>query len=162
VAAISGYCLGGGLALAMECDFRLADPTARFAVPAARLGTVYTVRECRALFRVLGLAGSKRLLYSGERIDAAEALRIGLLDRLCEPGEDVLAAAADFAASALAEAAPLSVRGHKLILHALADGMAAARAADIEDALARAMDSDDYREGIAAFAAKRPPQFRGR
>ena len=162
VAAISGYCLGGGLALAMECDFRIADATALFAVPAANLGTVYTVRECRALHRVLGLAGAKRLLYTGQRIDAAEALAIGLVDRLCGPGEDVLAAAVAFAGDALAGRAPLSIAGHKLILHALADGTTSECARQIEAVLARALDSEDYREGVAAFAGKRAPRFRGR
>lgn len=162
VAAISGYCLGGGLALAMECDFRFIDRTAQFGVPAGRLGTVYTERECRALFRVLGLTGSKRLLFTGDRIDAEEALDLGIATRLVAPDADVLDAALTFAQVSLATAAPISTRGHKLILHALSDGTTAKRSFDIEAVLSQAMDSEDYREGIAAFAAKRPPRFSGR
>lgn len=157
IAAIEGFCVGGGCGLALACDFRLAERGAQFAITAARLGIVYGLRETQHLYRAVGLASAKRILFTGERLDAAEAFRIGLADRLAD--KPVLAAARALAAT-IAENAPLSVAGAKAILVALAAGTAEPHA--LEGVLRQALESADYREGVRAFKEKRRPRFVGR
>lgn len=158
VAAIGGFCLGGGCGLAMACDFRFADASARFGIPAARLGIVYGALDSRNLLGLVGLARAKEILFGGRQFDAAQALRIGFIDRLVEGAVEL--EAIEFAAG-LGENAPLSIAGAKLILNALAAGGAERRAAEIEAALERAAASQDYQEGVRAFLEKRRPLFTG-
>jgi len=159
VAAIEGFCVGGGMALAIACDFRVARSGASFGIPAARLGTVYSLRESQMLLALVGLAQAKRILFGGELIDAAEAARIGLIDRLGEG--DAIEAALAFAGR-MVENAPLSIAGAKRTLAALARGEAAASAAAIEALVEQAFESADYKEGAKAFMEKRRPHFVGR
>jgi enoyl-CoA hydratase/carnithine racemase len=158
IAAVRGFCLGGGCGLAMACDFRLADRTARFGIPAARLGIVYGIPESRLLLALVGLANAKRILFTAERFDAVEAARIGFVDQVVDGSLEEATAA--FAAT-LAGNAPLSIAGAKLILTALAAGEVAERRAEIEAMAARADESEDFREGVRAFLEKRPPRFTG-
>ena len=160
IAAVSGYAMGGGCGLALACDFRIGDGSTRMGIPAARLGIVYGPLDCSLLLRQVGLANAKRVLYSGRAFDLADCRRMGLVDMAAEQGS-ALEAAHAFAAD-LAKNAPLSIRGAKLVLDALATGTADARAGEIDAFIGRAMDSADYKEGAAAFAAKRPPRFVGR
>lgn len=157
IAACKGYTLGGGMHVAMSADFRVAPAGAQFGIPAARLSIVYGVQATRKLLSLVGLTEAKRILYGGDRFGAEHALRIGLIDRVCE---DPLAEALSFARDLAAGSAPLTIGGAKYILngHAIGgfDDATAARLID------EAATSDDYREGRTAFAEKRAPVFRSR
>jgi enoyl-CoA hydratase/carnithine racemase len=159
IAAIAGYCIGGGVALALACDFRVAVAGARFGIPAARLGIVYSQLECESLIATVGVTAAKRILFGAAQIDAAEAARIGLIDRLAEG--DPVDAARDFA-EPMAQDAPLSIAGMKTVVNALAAGKTKERHGAIEAAIETALNSEDYREGVRAFGEKRPPRFTGR
>ena len=159
IAAVSGYGMGGGCALALACDLRIGDATTRMGIPAARLGVVYGELDCALLQRQVGLANAKRVLYTGRAFAAGDCLAMGLLD-IVSPGtalEGARALATDMAANA-----PLSLAGSKLVLEALAAGTASARHTEISNAIEGAMNSADYREGAQAFIAKRKPVFTGR
>jgi enoyl-CoA hydratase/carnithine racemase len=158
IAVVSGYCLGGGCHLAMACDFRFADRSASFGIPAARLSIVYGTSSTQRLLALVGLTQAKRILFTGERFDAEQALRIGFVDAVAD---DATKAAQDFAGG-LARNAPLSIAGAKLMLNALAMGHGALDPAEAQAVIDRAGDSEDYREGRRAFAEKREPAFKGR
>jgi enoyl-CoA hydratase/carnithine racemase len=158
IAAVRGFCIGGGSGLAMACDFRFAEPGASFGIPAARLSIVYGMRETQNLLALVGLANAKRILFSAERLGTEEAMRIGFIDRIAP---DPLAAAKEFAA-VMAKNAPLSIAGAKAILTGLAMGEGALDPEHARAAVERAFESDDYREGQRAFLEKRQPVFKGR
>lgn len=155
IAALGGYCLGGGAHLAMSCDFRFAQPKAIFGIPAAKLSIVYGVQATRKLAALVGLTRAKHILYSGERFDAVRALEIGFVDRIAD---DPLAAARDYAAG-LAAGAPLTIAGAKYILNG--SSFASFDPAEADRLIDLASASSDYVEGRAAFAEKRPPRFTG-
>jgi enoyl-CoA hydratase/carnithine racemase len=159
IAAVTGNCMGGGCALAMACDFRVADASARFAIPAAKLGVVYGQPECTLLIALVGVSTAKRILYTGDPLDAREAFRVGLADELAA---GTVADAAVALAGRMVRNAPLSIAGSKTILHALAQGDAPARRAEFLRLVEGAVKSEDYREGTLAFVEKRKPAFRGR
>ncbi|MCZ6843218.1 MAG: enoyl-CoA hydratase-related protein [SAR324 cluster bacterium] len=158
IAAIEGYCMGGGCALAMACDFRLAAPSANFGIPAARLGTLYNILDLGNLHALVGLANAKRIMYTGEPFDAGEAYRMGFVDQVAQGAlEDAVHA---FTAL-LDHKAPLTIAGSKLTLNALSRGEIEAKRPEIERATDIAMESADYREGVRAFMEKRKPRFKG-
>ncbi|VVD95486.1 Short-chain-enoyl-CoA hydratase [Pandoraea eparura] len=157
IAAINGFCMGGGCNVAMSCDFRIAVPSAEFAIPAARLSIVYGVKGTRRLFNLVGLSNAKHILCSARRFDAERALRIGFVD---EVAPDALESALQFAME-LASNAPLTIKGAKYILNSLANTENAISASTVNHLMDEAAQSHDYMEGRTAFAEKRPPQFRG-
>jgi enoyl-CoA hydratase/carnithine racemase len=162
IAAISGACVGGGLALAVSCDFRLADATAYFAVPAARLGIVYGVMETRLLVSAVGVTKAKEILFSGRRFDAQSATTMGLVTHpITVDGDANAHTAAIELAGTFATSAPLTIAGAKLIVGAIVDGDLDAKASQISDVLHASIVSLDYQEGVAAFTEKRPPRFTG-
>jgi enoyl-CoA hydratase/carnithine racemase len=158
ISAISGYCLGGGCHLALACDFRFADHTAKFGIPSAKLSIVYGVKSVQRLLTIVGIANAKRMLYSGERYDAERSWGMGLVDEI---GDDAVGAALAFAGT-LARNAPLSIAGAKFMLNGLSLGDGGLDVAAAQRLIDQAADSDDFREGRKAFIEKRAPRFRGR
>ena len=158
VAAIAGSCVGGGVAIALCCDFRVMQRGARFGIPATKLGTIYTIEECRFLYSVVGLANAKRILYGSELFDTVSAHEMGFADAVVD--DKIVDSAIAFGASMSANA-PLAIAGTKRILQALATGDVETQRPEIEALIRQALDSDDYREGAAAFLEKRPARFTG-
>ncbi len=155
---LQGPCYGAGASLAAACDMRVATPDTRFVVPAARLGLGYDLRGIDRFRRVFGPAATAALLFTANALPAAAALGNGAVHALFEA--DVAEAEAFALADRIAANAPLTVRAAKLALRALSSGDADLRAAAFE-AGAAADASADYREGRAAFAEKRTPNFTG-
>jgi enoyl-CoA hydratase/carnithine racemase len=160
IAMIRGFCLGGGLGLAMACDMRIAADDAVFAIPAARLGLGYPPRAMAQLVAVAGAPFAKDLFLTARRIGAAEAFAAGLLSRIV-PGGDVEAETQALAAT-IAANAPLTLTAAKRAIDAAAGLPDAAQPAELEELASACFDSEDYREGRDAFLAKRSPEFRGR
>ena len=157
IAAIRGYCLGGGCHLALACDFRFADATAKIGIPAARLSIVYGVRSTQRLLALAGLSNAKRILFSGEQFGPSEARRMGLIE---PETDDALGSALSFAEQ-IAKNAPLSIAGSKAILNGLAMGSGALDLEAARRLIDEASESADCNEGQRAFAEKRQPVFRG-
>lgn len=157
VAAISGYCLGGGCHIALACDFRFADRSAAVGIPSAKLSIVYGIRSVQRLSALVGIANAKRILYSGDRYPAEQARSMGLIDEI---HDDARLAAEQFV-QRLATNAPLSIAGAKFMLNGLSMGTGALDPTAAQRLIDAASDSEDFREGRQAFAEKRPPRFRG-
>jgi len=160
IAAINGAALGGGTELALACDFRVAAPTAELGLTEVRLGIIPGGGGTQRLPRVVGAARAKDLILTGRRINAAEALAIGLVHRLAPEGR--LLEVAVSVAEQVAANAPLAVAAAK---HAIDEGLALT----FDEALAlehrhyeTVLASEDRLEGLAAFAEKRTPRFQGR
>ena len=158
VAMIRGHCIGGGVELAVACDLRFTDPTGMFGVTPAKVGIVYTPASTRALIDLVGPATTKYLLFSGDLLDAAEALRRGLVDRVVPAGEleDEVLRLADVLASRSA----VSQRATKEVVAALLAGR------DGEAEAARwyreTIAGGELAEGVAAFTGRRAPRFPSR
>ncbi len=163
VAALNGHTIGGGLELALACDLRIAAQGISLGMPPARLGLVYSHTGLRRFIDAIGAPRTRELFLVGRYIDADKALQWGLVSDLVAP-DDVDAAALDWA-SQIAANAPLSVRGIKHVIGALlaAEGeVDAATERELVALRAASFASDDMREGLTAFAQKRPPVWRGR
>jgi enoyl-CoA hydratase/carnithine racemase len=157
IAAVQGSAIGGGLGLALAADFRVAAPSTRFAANFARLGFHQGFGISLTLPYVVGHQKALELLTTGRRIEGDEALAIGLCDRL----DDDPRAAAHILAAEIAGSAPLAVRSIRRTLRGdIVHGFAAMVDHERSEQL-RLMESSDFREGIAASMARRPPEFRG-
>jgi enoyl-CoA hydratase/carnithine racemase len=160
VAAINGAALGGGLELALSCDLRIAAPHAVFALPETSLGIIPAAGGTQRLPRLVGEAKALELILLGTRLDAAEALRIGLVNRVLEAEQDLLAETKRWLAPLL-EGAPLAQRA--AIEAIRASSLPLAEGLEVEfAAYERCLTSEDRREALRAFAEKRKPKFEGR
>ncbi|SFH64917.1 enoyl-CoA hydratase [Albimonas pacifica] len=160
VALLRAWCVGGGLGLALGCDLRIAAEDTRFAIPAARLGLGYRYAGVKTLVDVVGPANAAEIFFTARRYDAAEALRLGLINRIL-PATGFDEAARDYLAG-IARNAPLTMTAAKLAIRGALERPAPEDRAAIDAAVQACFDSEDYQEGRDAFAAKRPPAFRGR
>jgi enoyl-CoA hydratase/carnithine racemase len=160
IASIRGYCLGGGLRIAMQADIRLAADDSRFGIPAVKLGLAYGFEGLQGLTALVGPANAKMLMLTGEPVDAQEALRMGLVNRVV-PADQLWEQALGLAQT-IAQRAPLSVAAaNEGIDQALLDP--GKRNLEKLEEMGRAcMNSEDYLEGRTAFREKRPPNFTGR
>lgn len=158
LAAVNGYALGGGCELCMACDFRYGSETAVFGQPEVNLGIMPGFGGTQRLPRLIGPGMAKELIYSGRNIKADEALRIGLVNRLCAP-EKLLDEAKECMKLIVSKSVP-SIRGCKVAMNRGTD-MDLYKALEVEvDLLALCFASEDQKEGMKAFLEKRAPQFR--
>ncbi len=152
IAVVGGDCIGGGCGLALACDMRIAtNNDARFGITPAKLGLVYPLHDVKLLVDLIGPGQARRLLFTGMLIDAPEALRIGLIEDICEAPATLI--------DQIVAAAPSSVRELKRFVQRVLDGTGA----HDDDSLrifADAFHTSDFAEGTRAFVEKRKPEFR--
>ncbi|HEU0300588.1 MAG TPA: enoyl-CoA hydratase-related protein [Longimicrobium sp.] len=160
IAMINGFCLGGGCELALACDVRVAADTAKLGQPEINLGIIPGGGGTQRLPRAVGTGQAMRLVLSGEIIDAAEALRIGLVD-VVHPAAELRERTLDFA-RAMAAKSPVALRMAKSAVRAAAEMPLSAGLQDETELFVTCFASDDKREGVAAFLEKRPAEFTGR
>jgi enoyl-CoA hydratase len=160
IAMIRGYCIGGGLLVALEADIRIAADDAQFAVPAARLGLGYLYSGVEGLLTLVGPSWTAEMLYSARRLSAAEALHVGLVNRVVRVDE--LRQQVMDLARAIGENAPLTVAAAKVALREARRDPADRDLDRAQQMIEDCFRSQDYLEGQAAFAEKRPPRFTGR
>lgn len=157
IAMIQGHAVGSGTIVAVSCDFRIAVRSAKFGIPVAKFGFLATVPDTLRLVQLIGPAQAKRMLMTGQLIEAPEALVIGLIDQAVEASD--LVGAVETLANALAANSPLSIKATKQMIEQLT--------APSPDVMAGAawyqevFRSADFREGLDAFFAKRKPEFKG-
>jgi len=160
LACIRGYCIGGGVNVAISCDIRVASIDSVFAIPAARLGLGYRYSAMKNLVDLIGPSAAKDLFFTARRIDAPEAKALGLVSRICAP--EALDALLSEYTAALADNAPLTVAAGKAITREIlkpSDGIDMALCASL---IRGCFESADYTEGRSAFMQKRKPVFIGR
>jgi len=159
IAAVNGYALGGGTEMALACDFIYAAQTAQFGLPEINLGIIPGFGGTQRLARLIGANMAREMIYTGKMIDAAEALRLGIVNRVCAP--DQLMVDVQSTAAAIAKKGRVALRAAKQAINNglnvdLASGLALEN-----DAFALCLASPDAREGTSAFLEKRKPDFAG-
>jgi enoyl-CoA hydratase/carnithine racemase len=157
IAMVQGFCIGGGLALALAADLRIADRSAVFSLPPARLGLAYPLDGLSDLVATVGAPAAKEMIFTAAKLTAEDAFRIGLIDRLAT---DIETETRSLAAE-IASGAPLTITHAKRAIDFLAKRPGHEDDAEVAWLAARCFDSEDYAEGRAAFLEKRKPLFRG-
>ena len=158
IARIRGFCLGGGLGIALQADIRIAAVDSEFGIPAAKLGIAYGFDMTRKLVELVGPAHAKMMLYTGTRIDANEAARIGRINQVTSD-EDLSDVVVEIART-IADNAPMSVGTAKKVVAEVLSPTGSK--ANVDPLVAACFDTADYREGRLAFKEKRRPVFTGR
>ena len=160
IACIRGFCLGGGMQVAMLTDIRIASDSSQFGIPAAKLGIAYGFDGLKHLVSLVGPSWARLIMYTGMRIDAGEALRIGLVDRVLPDGE-LWNATMDIART-ISGNAPLAIKAAKITIAEVLKDESKRDMEAIKKIGMACMDSEDFREGRTAFMEKRKPQFKGK
>lgn len=160
IAMVNGFCLGGGLEVALCCDLRVASSVSQFSVPAAKLGIGYNPRWMRPMLGVVSAARAKELLFTGRRFSASEAAGMGLVNQVVQPHE--LEAKTTALAAEIAGNAPLSILAAKRCVDAIAENPGISDLAHLDALVDACFASADYVEGRRAFMEKRKPTFRGK
>jgi len=161
VAMIHGFCIGGGVSIAITCDLRIAADDARFGIPAARLGLGYHYKGMEKLMSLIGPAYTKELFFTARTdFTAQDALRMGLVNQVV-PKADLERFTRDYALT-MSRNAPLTLRSAKASVEQLLRPEAQRDFALLDKLIKDCFDSQDYQEGVKAFSEKRRPQFQGR
>src|SRR3979411_596503 len=160
IACIRGFCLGGGMQVAMSADIRIASDNSHFGIPAAKLGIAYGYDGLKHLVSLVGPSWARLIMYTGMRIDSTEAGRIGLVDRVV-PDTELWNATLDIART-ISGNAPLAIKAAKITIAQVLKDPDKRDMNAIKQVGTDCMDSQDFREGRRAFMEKRKPQFRGR
>ena len=162
LAGLNGHALGGGLELALCCDLRICAASAKLGMPPAKLGLIYGHTGLRRFIEAIGVPRTKELFLTGRNLDAETAERIGLVNWVAD--DELLAEAAVELAAEVAANAPLSLRGNKHAIDTLAANptLTEAQERELVELRRSCFASEDFREGIRAFAEKRKPSWRGR
>jgi enoyl-CoA hydratase len=161
VAMIHGFCIGGGVSIAITCDLRIAADDARFGIPAARLGLGYHYKGMEKLMSLIGPSYTKELFFTARTdFSAQDALRMGLVNQVV-PKADLERFTRDYALT-MSRNAPLTQRSAKASVEQLLKPEAQRDYALLDKLIKDCFDSQDYQEGVKAFSEKRRPQFQGR
>jgi len=160
IAMIRGFCIGGGMAVALTCDMRICSEDARFAIPAARLGLGYGFDGIKTLSDLVGPSYAKEIMFTARQFDAHEALRIGLVNKVTSGG-DLEAAVRDYAAM-IGQNAPLTVKAAKMAVREAMKDPERRQLDEVNKAIDACFQSQDYAEGRTAFMEKRRPVFQGK
>ncbi len=156
IAMIRGACVGGGCGIALCCDLRFADSSAKIGITPGKLGLIYSLADTKRLVDAVGASTAKDILYTGRIIGADEAHKLGLLDRLVEEGE--LESEVQTFADQICAASQFSAESTKKIAHMILDGVGD-DTSDTRDLFVDAFSGEDFREGFEAFTEKRTPDF---
>ena len=160
VAMIHGFCMGGGLEVALACDLRYCGQAAQFGIPAAKLGLAYNVEGHKRLLETVGHARAREIMFLGGRYVAADALKMGLVHAVLP--DDGLEKYANEVLQTLSDNAPLAIANSKTIIEEYVKSAGAPDQVAMAAAMKRCTESEDYKEGRRAFMEKRKPRFRGK